>query len=110
MKYTDCTTSAGSHSAPPLAAVGNARQLRTIIGCTRTIRTAVALVEWLRCNHCWPHSDVRADQVHYAFKNQTDAENGWWSADIYIDGDLKDASSRWTDLCRAFVAGAGEVW
>lgn len=83
---------------------------KSIIGAARTIQTAVLAVEYLRARCCQPHSDVHESRVQYRFKEPTES-NGWWSADIYVDGELGLAdSSLFVSICRAFVAGRGEVW
>jgi hypothetical protein len=87
------------------------RQLNHIVGSTRTIQTAVLVVEYLSGRT----SALHRDRFSYRFKDPTE-QNGWWSADIlvttYGDESLKfDAEiSKLVELCRAFVAGRGEVW
>lgn len=81
-----------------------------IIGHARTIKTAVAVVEFLRSRKLSPC--YAPDQIQYRFK-EPNASNGFWSSDIVVQtqGHLPlDVSSHLCDLCRAFVAGAGEVW
>ncbi len=89
-----------------------AKALRHKIGDARTIKTAVLVCEFLKSRHCHPHSGVPRDAVHYAFIDPT-PENGYWSADIVvdmpIDWNMKE-SECFVDTCRAFVAGAGEIW
>lgn len=83
---------------------------RHIVGCTRTIRTAVLVVEYLRRRNI--SQAIPGDAYGFIFKDPT-PENGWWSADIIVTlyGDLDlETSSRLVDLCRAFVAGSGEIW
>lgn len=87
-----------------------------IIGHTRTIRTAVLVVEYLRTRKADPHSLVHKDSIRYRFKDPT-KENGFWSADIFVvtfndkyDSNLEAAINSMIEPCRAFVAGAGEIW
>jgi hypothetical protein len=86
--------------------------LRHKIGSARTIRTAVLVCEFLRSHCCFPHSSVHCDRVKYVFEDPT-PENGFWSADIIVEApvnwDSKE-SARFVEVCRAFVAGAGEIW
>lgn len=92
-------------------------RIRSIIGHTRTIRTAILVCEWLGSHLCNPHSAVHPDALRYEFVDPVPA-NGQWSATIYVEGDLDRASgeidlaltSRFVETCRAFVAGAGEIW
>lgn len=86
------------------------RKVRHIVGATRTIRTAVLVCEYLRDKCCAPHSTVPRDLIKYEFERPC-TENGYWSAKILIDGNLEYAeSARFVETCRAFVAGAGEIW
>lgn len=83
-----------------------------IIGHTRTIQTAVLVVEYLR-RRCGNLKGLHGDMFEYRFKNPT-SENGNWSADIIVVThatalDL-EVSSKLCETCRAFVAGRGEVW
>lgn len=85
-----------------------------IVGSTRTIKTAVLVVAYLRERCAQPHSKVHPDQIKYRFKNPNPA-NGYWSADIIIEtasivGVSLEDSSLFVNVCRAFVAGCGEVW
>jgi hypothetical protein len=82
-----------------------------IIGCARTIQTAVLVVAYLQARLGQPQTSVQRDRISYRFKEPT-AENGWWVADIIVKYEplsLKE-SSQFVDLCRAFVAGRGEIW
>lgn len=92
------------------------KPIRHRIGSARTIRTAVMVCEYLRARACQPHSSIHESAVSFYF-NEPDKANGFWSADIIvtIHGDKYDKQqdqdlSRMVELCRAFVAGAGEVW
>jgi hypothetical protein len=92
------------------------RPTRYSIGSTRTIATAVLVVEYLRRRHGAPHSKIHPDAFSYVFKEPNPA-NGWWSADIIVttynhecDPQLDKDINQAVDLCRAFVAGAGEIW
>lgn len=85
--------------------------IRHKIGSARTIQTAVLVCEYLRRALGRPHSDVRPEQIRYHFYDPTN-ENGFWTADIIVEAEqlsLED-SSRFVNICRAFVAGRGEVW
>lgn len=84
---------------------------RNIIGSTRTIQSAVLVCEYLKKRLAKPHSDVHPDFISYSFKTPTE-ENGFWMADIIVtmnNMDLK-TSNNFVDICRAFVAGRGEIW
>jgi hypothetical protein len=86
------------------------KRIRHIVGATRTIKTAVLVCEYLRDKCCAPHSKVHRDLVKYEFKEPC-PENGYWSATILIDGNMEyPESERFVETCRAFVAGAGEIW
>jgi hypothetical protein len=88
-----------------------------IVGSARTIATAVLCVEYLRARLANPQSEIRADQIGYRFKEPTD-KNGWWSSDIgvttYSESHAyslpEPLGSRFVEVCRAFVAGRGEIW
>lgn len=85
------------------------------IGCTRSIQTAVLVCEYLKefCAH--PHSPIGREAIRYAFTGPTD-RNGGWSADILVEvyGEYdpkKDiTTNEMVPICRAFVAGRGEIW
>lgn len=84
---------------------------RNIVGSTRTIQTAVLVCEYLKARLARPHSNVSPDSISYLFKTPTE-QNGFWTADIMVtmdDMDLK-VSDKFVDICRAFVAGRGEIW
>lgn len=84
--------------------------VRHKVGCARTIRTAVLVTEYLRAHCCHPHSKVPRDAVSYSFTDASQA-NGHWSADIIVAAPYSfDRASQFVDTCRAFVAGAGEIW
>lgn len=89
----------------------NQEKIFNIVGCARTIRTTIMVTEYLRQRLGQPHTDVHPAQITYRFKESTEA-NGWWIADIGVKGrelNLQE-SKLFVDTCRAFVAGAGEVW
>lgn len=90
-----------------------AKLTRHKIGSARTIRTAVLVVAYLQSRCAQPHSEILAQSIHYSFTEPTE-KNGFWSADIIVDSydSLRDdkAISKMVDTCRAFVAGAGEIW
>jgi hypothetical protein len=97
---------------PPVIPTEPPQQLvRHKIGSARTIQTAVLVCEYLRCALGQPQSEVHPDQIRYHFYDPTD-ENGFWTADIIVEANqlsLED-SHRFVDICRAFVAGRGEIW
>lgn len=82
---------------------------RSIIGYTRKIQTAILVCEFLRDKFCQPHSIVARDLVKYEIAvAEPPNKNGQW---IYVDGDLdQQLTTRFVEICCAFVAGAGEVW
>ena len=81
------------------------------IGCTRTIKTAIFVCAYLQDRHCvYPW----ADTIRYLFTDATD-RNGFWTADIVVTSYNTDARidkeiTEMVNECRAFVAGAGEIW
>ncbi len=86
---------------------------RHIIGCCRSIPTAVLVCEYLR-ERCAIRCKINPDSIAYVFKEPTEA-NGWWLADIVVNSYSLDvpnleSSGILVDACRAFVAGRGEVW
>lgn len=86
------------------------QRVRNVVGHARTIRTAVSVCEFLRDACCAPHSKVSRDRVIYEFKEPS-AHNGCWSATILVDGHMShEDATLFVVTCRAFVAGAGEVW
>ncbi len=87
------------------------KHIRHKIGSTRTIRTAVLVCQYLEDKCCAPHSEVHKDRVIYEFKDPSQ-QNGFWTADILIDQNLVtlETSTMFVRECRAFVAGAGEIW
>lgn len=90
------------------------KTINHIIGSARTIQTAVLVVEYLKAGCAHPHSNIQPAQIKYRFKDPTPS-NGWWSAEIIvetyaIDGLSLDDSSKFVSICRAFVAGRGEIW
>lgn len=93
------------------AALDGEKPVKHLIGCTRTIKTAVLVCEYLsqRC----VGTSIGRESIHYVFKDPT-PNNGYWSADIIVDSynpaiDYKTISNM-VEVCRAFVAGAGEIW
>jgi hypothetical protein len=89
------------------------KPIRHKIGCARTIRTAVLVCQYLsqRCDK----KHIQEDSITYYFTDPT-PNNGFWSADIIIttyapySKEQDRAISECVDICRAFVAGAGEIW
>ena len=85
---------------------------RHLVGCARTIRTAVMVTEYLKDRLCQPHSLAPRDSVSYVLKTAS-MSNDFWAADIVVDSDALDnlsLCSQFVDTCRAFTAGVGEVW
>lgn len=80
------------------------------IGSARTIQTAVLVCEYLK-KACALQCKITPDSIRYVFEDPT-PENGWWSADIIVTAsDLsEDATHLLVAICRAFVAGRGEIW
>lgn len=77
------------------------------IGSTRSIQSAVLVCEYLR-----ERVQFSREAISYHFTDPTD-RNGWWSADILVAtyGKYDDAEvSKAVEICRAFVAGRGEIW
>lgn len=105
---------AGPPVYPQIAPGGTEpRQVRHLIGSTRTIQTAVLVCEYLR-KRCALECKINPDSISYVFKDPT-PDNGWWSADIVVttysfDSPSLDASHILVNTCRAFVAGRGEIW
>ena len=87
------------------------KHIRHKIGSARTIKTAVLVCQYLNDKCCFPHSEVNKDRVIYEFKDPS-PQNGFWPADIFIDQEIVSLadSTRFVRECRAFVAGAGEIW
>ena len=91
--------------------------VRHKIGSARTIRTTILAVEYLRAQ-CLPNDVIHKDLIRFVFEEPT-AVNGFWCSHIIVDEytvegkynkEFDQALSRLVDLCRAFVAGAGEIW
>jgi len=86
-----------------------AEPINHVIGHARTIRTAIMCVEYLRARH---FTNLHADMFTFRFTDPTPA-NGFWSGEIivrcYRELDIAE-SHELVEVCRAFVAGAGEVW
>lgn len=86
-------------------------KINHVIGHARTIATTLLAVEYLRA-HMW--KDIHGDQISFRFKDPT-AQNGFWSSDIIVVTysiaipDL-ETSNKMVSMCRAFVAGRGEIW
>jgi len=85
------------------------------IGSARTIQTAVLVCEYLRRVCANPQSSIHGDCIRYRF-TEPSSTNGFWSADILVDvygaysKEQDDALSNMVTVCRAFVAGRGEIW
>lgn len=81
------------------------------IGSARTLRTTILVCEYLRDKCAHPHSEVHPSSIRYHFTDPT-PQNGFWSSDIIVEHDkLSEKTSReLVTICRAFVAGAGEIW
>ncbi len=84
----------------------NEQEVNHIIGCTRTIQTAVLVVAYLKTR--WPNIKGRFE---YRVKDPTPS-NGYWSSDILVVkyGLGLEHESEIIGACRAFVAGRGEIW
>lgn len=82
--------------------------IRHKIGCTRTVKTAVMVTAYLNARYPYPPS-----RFVYHFTDAIE-HNGWWSADIIcLTYDSEDIDKLFPEIvgeCRAFVAGAGEIW
>lgn len=88
------------------------KKCNNVIGSARTIQTAVLVCEYLKVYCADPHSEIRKDQIEYRFKTATDA-NGYWYADILVvtwKPFTDPTCKRFIDVCRAFIAGRGEIW
>jgi len=86
--------------------------VRHKIGCTRTVETAILVVAYLGDALGKPHSSIHKDRIRYVFTEASD-RNGFWLADIVVEAPIDwnlEESSKFVNCCRAFVAGAGEVW
>ncbi len=83
--------------------------INNIIGSARTLRTAVMVCEYLKKRF----PAIPEGTIKYRFTNST-SDNGWWSADIIVETFKNDLdfklSGEMVEVCRAFVAGAGEIW
>jgi hypothetical protein len=86
--------------------------VRHKIGSTRTVRTAVMVVEYLSGALGHPHTSIHSDRIRYQFTEPSE-RNGFWLADIIVEAPTDwslDESREFVACCRAFVAGAGEIW
>jgi hypothetical protein len=93
------------------AAAVESKPVCHIIGTARTIQTAVLAVAYLRERIPW-NVTIDPGQIRYRFTDPT-PKNGWWSAEILIETGsltLDPAADALIDICRAFVAGRGEIW
>lgn len=86
------------------------------IGCTRTIKSAILVCEYLRSVCATPHSCIHGDRIRYYFTDPT-PRNGFWSADIIVETFSNESGpevqlvlSEMVKVCRAYVAGRGEIW
>lgn len=84
-------------------------QFNHIIGSTRTIRSAVMVCAYLSLRY----PEIPPHRISYRFK-EANEKNGFWLADIVVvtygsqlEGKL---AHELVEVCRAFTAGAGEVW
>lgn len=92
-----------------LPAEPTSRTMRHKIGCARTVRTAVMVCAYLNQRN----RHLSSDRFRYVFTEAVGL-NGFWLADIicdtYGDEDFDKLFPCAVQECRAFVAGAGEVW
>lgn len=92
------------------AALDGSKVVTHRIGATRTIQTAVLVLAYL--SHYFPQ--IAPHRIHYVFKDVSD-KNGFWTADIMVDSyEYSKREEALIDsmvgICRAFVAGRGEIW
>jgi hypothetical protein len=82
------------------------KPVRHKIGAARTIETAVLCVAYLQ-EHFFPIKH----RIEYTFTDPT-PQNGYWSSDIIVEAyEMSEKESReYVQVCRAFVAGRGEIW
>lgn len=93
----------------------NPIEINHIIGHARTVKTTVMVCEYLKLT--LDFKIVHSSCVRYRFTDPQPS-NGFWSSDILIvtykdDGYNKEREEeidRAVKICRAFVAGAGEIW
>lgn len=90
------------------------REVNHIIGSTRTLATAILVVEWLR-EHAPLKSKVHKDLIRYRPRGEVSEASGWWFCDIIIVSNTTweppmEVSGEYVRLCMAFVAGRGEIW
>lgn len=85
--------------------------MRHKIGGARTIQTTILVCQYLRDKLASPHSEVHPDMIRYHFTEPTQG-NGFWTSDIIVEhANLTNkTASEFVSVCRAFVAGAGEIW
>lgn len=70
------------------------------------------VVEYLGAALGKPHTSIHPDRIRYQFTQPTE-HNGFWLADIIVDAPYawdEQESAKFVNYCRAFVAGAGEIW
>lgn len=91
---------------------------RSVIGRASTIRNAALCVAWLRdhmpLHFPQPCAPVEREWIMYEW-NYTGKHS---HLNIVVDCDLDNVTgtvdlaytSRWVELCRAFLAGAGDLW
>lgn len=78
-----------------------------IIGNTKTIHTAILVVEYLKKRLGNPHSDIAKENITY--REIPNGEPWKFEIGVIVEMNLKD-SNAFVDNCRAFVAGRGEIW
>jgi hypothetical protein len=86
----------------------NKQPFTYLIGHTRTIQTAVLVVAYLQQRFF----GIPLGQIKYRFIDPT-SFNGWCSAEIILESELYDYNLdnlKLVSICRAFVAGRGEIW
>lgn len=83
------------------------KEAGSIVGHTRTIHTAVLVVEYLRDSLA---GMLRVDRGRFRYRVYDTPKDGW-VAEIRVVGRLGlRESHEIVETCRAFVAGRGEIW
>lgn len=85
------------------------RIMRHIIGRTHKRHVAILAAEFLRDRMCEPHSVMTRDQIVYEEQTTLTGETREFQI-ILADGMTQEFYDRAVDVCRAFVAGAGDCW
>ena len=96
------------------------RVCHNIIGCAKYEQSAMLCVMYLQKRHSHPHSKVPPETVKYRLESRPPGDNSYydamWPWTIYVDtqegeigGDYQ-TTTLFVDICRAFMAGRGELW